>query len=792
MGKPTLKRKSQSTLSSPPNKSALSQLQSLRELLGSTTFSEKDIYKCLQQSGYNVNIAAERLLCGFFKQSSNDSPILFNGSKSTSASPSFMGESSGRDNEHSSSKRPKPSSSCYSSTTSKTQSIKPNKSEFEVTNNDVTTKMQGENIKFDTLPNILFLCQKWIVGFSTSRFGSIKYQENIHIHTSSSDSTKNDGSNIVRFKGSRIEGTLDSNLSNMLSLLLRHEYICVECHGLLEDNQLHIGSEVPLQVNVYLRKPIDFFQLWDIASNNNVTDGDTSNIDNNILKKTITGKTKVLPKNNNSKSSKNNKTDIAEGLSNAAFDLLQWSQYDQLPTFRKPPNSDTGNTSKSLVTSPSTSNENNFSPSESKNNSIINADKASIIDDDDSKYEDVDNIDVYDESNSPEWAKSILDSNQTLPEEADPVMFTETGISLRSYQRQALYWMLQRERDEDGTSDGLKKQTELLSELLSTPSSTTNSSRVSLNDDESVVIDQRGQSPGPVKVTRTEALQSTTIQGKSNQIVHPLWQTRYLWDKSKNLLHSFYVNELMQTATCVPPNPPKQCVGGLLCDAMGLGKTVMLLSLIAKSKEIFDYELKDGLKLTNSTLVVTPLCLLSQWEEEIASKTTLTCSVYYGESSKKSVETHHKTDVVLTTYGMLLSHFKVNNTQTNFIFSHVWDRIILDEAHLIKNPQTIVSRACCSLQSKRRWCVTGTPIQNSIQDVYGLLKFLRHEPWCEASFWKNVVTNTMVNKSQPSYDGVQQVENAVDDSMNIAFDRVRRVLTPLMLRRTKDSVSSDG
>ena len=51
-------------------------------------------------------------------------------------------------------------------------------------------------------------------------------------------------------------------------------------------------------------------------------------------------------------------------------------------------------------------------------------------------------------------------------------------------------------------------------------------------------------------------------------------------------------------------------------------------------------------------------------------------------------------------------------------------------------------------KASKRWCVTGTPIQNSLQDLYGLLKFLHHEPWCEASFWKATILNTMKHKIQ--------------------------------------------
>lgn len=106
------------------------------------------------------------------------------------------------------------------------------------------------------------------------------------------------------------------------------------------------------------------------------------------------------------------------------------------------------------------------------------------------------------------------------------------------------------------------------------------------------------------------------------------------------------------------------------------------------------------------------------------------------------------------------------------LLGHSWKRVILDEAHFIKNTGTVANRACCLLRAERRWCVSGTIIQNSLEDVYALLKFLRHEPWCEHGFWKAAVTKV--------------------SDMTVALDRVRRVLMPIMLRRTKDSVDKEG
>jgi DNA repair protein RAD5 len=234
----------------------------------------------------------------------------------------------------------------------------------------------------------------------------------------------------------------------------------------------------------------------------------------------------------------------------------------------------------------------------------------------------------------------------------------------------------------------------------------------------------------------------------------------------------------------------------VLCKYSGLGKTVMLLAMICKSKETNNDKNSDG-----ATLVVAPLSLLNQWQEELETKTSLSYRAYYGD---KKCSDYDGVDVVVTTckcqWYLPLSRLPVAHTiyldclsdgslqgelqvymrkkeshpdaEFTGLLAKKWKRVILDEAHFVKNSATVASRACCLLQAERRWCVSGTIIQNSLDDVYSLLKFLRHEPWCEHGFWKAAI-------------------GKVED-MSVALDRVRRLLSPIMLRRTKDSVDKHG
>lgn len=61
---------------------------------------------------------------------------------------------------------------------------------------------------------------------------------------------------------------------------------------------------------------------------------------------------------------------------------------------------------------------------------------------------------------------------------------------------------------------------------------------------------------------------------------------------------------------------------------------------------------------------------------------------------------------------------------------HNWFRIVIDEAHNFKNSKTAMAKTVFELNSEYRWCLTGTPTQNSPTDIYSLIRFLRFMPWC--------------------------------------------------------------
>ena len=124
------------------------------------------------------------------------------------------------------------------------------------------------------------------------------------------------------------------------------------------------------------------------------------------------------------------------------------------------------------------------------------------------------------------------------------------------------------------------------------------------------------------------------------------------------------------------------------------------------------------------TLIVTPLTILNQWKQEIMThslENSLKVGIYYGNTRKKfPIEEY---DVLLTTYDVLTQDYKAGEKNTSELFTNTWLRVILDEAHCIKNWKSKRAEACSALNATNRWCLTGTPIHNNLDDLYSLLKF---------------------------------------------------------------------
>ncbi|KAJ9072227.1 hypothetical protein DSO57_1029746 [Entomophthora muscae] len=212
--------------------------------------------------------------------------------------------------------------------------------------------------------------------------------------------------------------------------------------------------------------------------------------------------------------------------------------------------------------------------------------------------------------------------------------------------------------------------------------------------------------------------------------------------------------------------------GGLLSDDMGLGKTVQTIAMIVKQKtERTERAL---------TLIVAPLALLHQWKAEIESKVDgfyLRVCIHHGTTKVSTIQKMKSYDVILTTYSTLAGEYKQllhsreqKKPHKGLLFSMAWNRVVLDEAHSIKNKKTKAYLACMELDSKLRWCLTGTPIQNSIDDLFSIVSFLKVKPY---NVWSDFKASLSVTKGM----------GPLDES----FKKIRNLLEAISLRRCKDT-----
>jgi SNF2 family DNA or RNA helicase len=151
------------------------------------------------------------------------------------------------------------------------------------------------------------------------------------------------------------------------------------------------------------------------------------------------------------------------------------------------------------------------------------------------------------------------------------------------------------------------------------------------------------------------------------------------------------------------------CRGGIIADEMGLGKTIMMIGTIIKN-------------FSAPNLIVLPVVLLKQWKDQLYRTTGHKCLIYHGSVTsmiKTSQELQHY-PIVLTTYGTLLSDSKKEKKITGV----KWKRILYDEAHHMKNRKAKISDVARNMRSDVTWLITGTPIQNNINDLYSLFEIL--------------------------------------------------------------------
>ncbi|XP_069008745.1 helicase-like transcription factor isoform X1 [Embiotoca jacksoni] len=159
-----------------------------------------------------------------------------------------------------------------------------------------------------------------------------------------------------------------------------------------------------------------------------------------------------------------------------------------------------------------------------------------------------------------------------------------------------------------------------------------------------------------------------------------------------------------------------------------------------------------------TTLIICPLSVISNWldqfEQHVHANVKLNVYLYYGAERNRSKKFLSSQDVVITTYNVLSTDFG-NKSPLHGID---WLRVVLDEGHIIRNPNAQMSKAVLDLKAQRRWILSGTPIQNSVKDMWMLLAFLRLKPFDVKEWWNRVIQRPV---TQGDRTGLQNLQTLV-------------------------------
>jgi DNA repair protein RAD16 len=155
-------------------------------------------------------------------------------------------------------------------------------------------------------------------------------------------------------------------------------------------------------------------------------------------------------------------------------------------------------------------------------------------------------------------------------------------------------------------------------------------------------------------------------------------------------------------------------MGGMLADEMGMGKTIQTIALI-----LSDYNPQQR----KHTLILAPTVAIMQWRNEFNKFTSgMKVCVWHGGNRVTDTKELLKYDIIMTSYAVLESSFRRQNTgfkrkgelikEESVLHKIDWHRVILDEAHNIKDRSCNTARGAFALQAKFKWCLSGTPLQN--------------------------------------------------------------------------------
>ena len=199
--------------------------------------------------------------------------------------------------------------------------------------------------------------------------------------------------------------------------------------------------------------------------------------------------------------------------------------------------------------------------------------------------------------------------------------------------------------------------------------------------------------------------------------------------------------------------------GACLADDMGLGKTIQIIAFILSQRAKRDH---------NTNLVIVPTSLLFNWQAEVARfAPSINLYINYGNAKIKHHKDFDNYEIILTTYGTLLTDIK-------FLKDYRFNYIFLDESQAIKNPESQRYKAARMLQSRNKIVLTGTPVENNTFDIFGQLSFA-----CPGLLGNKQQFKDLYSIPIDKFDNTERAKE------------LQQKIKPFVLRRTKKQVAKE-
>lgn len=211
-------------------------------------------------------------------------------------------------------------------------------------------------------------------------------------------------------------------------------------------------------------------------------------------------------------------------------------------------------------------------------------------------------------------------------------------------------------------------------------------------------------------------------------------------------------------------------LNGILADEMGLGKTLQTISFISYLKHYRD--------ISGPHLVVVPKSTLQNWAREF-ERWTPDVNVALVSGSKEERQEIIQNRLIPGDFEVCITSYEICLIEKSALKKFSFAYIIIDEAHRIKNVDSILSQIVRSFQSRGRLLITGTPLQNNLKELFALLNFI-----CPEIFSDYSDLDSFLHKDD--------IDTSDDDEKNKkVVEALHKILRPFLLRRVKSDVEKN-